>query len=232
MKFKITKKNFCIFVASGTWQGMGYFRTICCLSGWKGIGYVLQLFPFCASLGEPNRLLPAWGAGTETGRSGTRYPGTRGRQNQKFMWCWGGPGCRCRALIKPGCGAVGFHSEAREDGLCGMLTGNSCCSCLSRRLFINITVKIQTSRMFSDIYSNPTAKRGGAGANGGGLKPFSNFFFYCNLTRPFLWFVASFDFVIECLQTFLISTLIKEIESKPIGEVSLVLVVCRLELAL
>lgn len=156
-------------MASGTWQGIGYFRTICCLSGWKGIGYVLQLFPFCAGLGEPSRLLPARGAGAETGRSGTRYPGTRGRQNQKFMWCWGGPGCRCRALIKPGCGAVGFHSEAREDGLCGMLTGNSCCSCLSRRLFlINITVKIQTSRMFSDIYSNPTAKRQRGGRELGG----------------------------------------------------------------
>lgn len=68
----------------------------------------------------------------------------------------------------------------------------------------------------------------------GGVKPFSIFFFYCNLTRPFLWFgfVHLTLFVIECLQAFLISTLIKEIESKPIGVVSLVLAVCRLELAL
>lgn len=146
----------------------------------------LQLFPFCAGLGEPSRWLPARGAGAAAGRSGTRYPGTRGRQNQKFMWCWGGPGGRCRALIKPGCGAGGFHSEAREDGLCGMLPGNSCCSCLSRRLFVNITVKTQTSRMFSDIYSDPTAKREGGrerGGGGGTLKPlppppFFFFFFF------------------------------------------------------
>lgn len=38
-----------------------------------------QLFPFCASLGEPSRSLPAWGAGAETDRSGTPSLGTQGR---------------------------------------------------------------------------------------------------------------------------------------------------------
>lgn len=98
--------------------------------------------------------------------------------------------------------------------------------------------------MFSDIYSDPTAKREGGRERGGGggdaetSPPPSVFFFFlfsgCNLTRPFcgLWLRSLDLFVIECLQTFLIFTLIKEIESKPIGVVSLVLTVCRLELAL
>lgn len=60
------------------------------VSLWKGIGYVFRLFPFCASLGEPSRSLPARGAGAETGSSGTPNLGTQGRQNQKFMWCWVG----------------------------------------------------------------------------------------------------------------------------------------------
>lgn len=97
--------------------------------------------------------------------------------------------------------------------------------------------------MFSDIYSDPTAKREGGREQGAGgalkpLPPLPFFFFFlfsgCNLTRPFcgLWLRSLDLFVIECLQTFLIFTLIKEIESKPLGVVSLVLTVCRLELAL
>lgn len=74
-----TKKELLHFFGERHVAEDGYFRTICCLSLWKGIGYVFQLFPFCASLGEPSRSLPARGAGAETDRSGTPNLGTQGR---------------------------------------------------------------------------------------------------------------------------------------------------------
>lgn len=148
----------------------------------------------------------------------------------------GGPGRRCGALIKPGCGAVGFHVEAREgDGLCGMLAGDGCCSCLLRRLFVNYK-ETNPKNVFRYLHQSNCQARGGPPTRrGGALKPFSKFYFGCNLTRRFCvcGFVRSFDFfAIECLQTFLISTLIKGIESKAKGGASLVLAVYRSELAL
>lgn len=75
---KTKKRTFAFFWRAARGRGWGIFeRFAVCL--WKGIGYVFQLFPFCASLGEPSRSLPARGAGAETDRSGTRNLGTQGR---------------------------------------------------------------------------------------------------------------------------------------------------------
>lgn len=136
-----TKKELLHFWRAARGRRWGIFeRFAVCL--WKGIGYVFQLFPFCASLGERSRSLPARDAGARDGQVGYPEPRDPGEAEPKVYVVLGGPGGRCRALIKPGCGAVGYHSEAREgDGLCGMLTGDGCCSCLSRRLFVNINYK-------------------------------------------------------------------------------------------
>lgn len=86
---KTKKKNFCIFGERHV-AGDGVFSNDLLFVSLEGNRIRFQLFPFCASLREPSRSLPARGAGTETGRSGTPNLGTQGRQNQKFMWCWVG----------------------------------------------------------------------------------------------------------------------------------------------
>lgn len=126
------------------------------------------------------------GCGGRDGQVGYPEPRDPGEVEPKVYVVLGGPGGRCGALIKPGCGAVGFHVEAREgDGLCGMLTGDGCCSCLSRRLFVNYK-ETNPKNVFRYLHQSNCQARGGPRTwRGGALKPFSKIFFGCNLTRRF-----------------------------------------------
>lgn len=84
--FEMQKKTFAFWRAARG-RGWSIFERFGVLSLWKGIGYVLRLFPFCSGLGA--EFVPARDARSEAGRLGDPVPRGRRRLNQKFMWCLG-----------------------------------------------------------------------------------------------------------------------------------------------
>lgn len=83
------KKTFAFWRAARG-GGWGIFERFGVLSLWKGIGYVLRLFPFCSGLEA--EFVPARDIGSEAGGWGTLSRGGQRRRNQKFMWCLGWTG--------------------------------------------------------------------------------------------------------------------------------------------
>lgn len=206
------QKNFCI-LEGGTWQGMGYFRAIWCFVSLERNPIRFAIVSILLWSGRRvGSCLRRWERGGQVRGPCAEGPG--GGKTKSLCGAWGGPVGGCRALIKAWVRGTSFHCEACEDwrrtGLCRMLAGGSCCSSLvfSRRLFVNITVTMQNQeyfQIFTAIHQQPD--EGGAAKVGGGGRPF---FAVIWLDLPVVCgFVLLTCLWMECLQTFLISTLIK-----------------------
>lgn len=82
------KKTFAFWRAARG-RGWGIFERFGVLSLWKGIGYVLRLFPFCSGLEA--EFVPARDAGSEARGWGTLSRGAGGGETKSLCGALGGP---------------------------------------------------------------------------------------------------------------------------------------------
>lgn len=155
---------------------------------------------------------------------GTLCWGAGGGETKSLCGAWGGPVGQSSALIKAWVrGNFFFIISLRilwgldsRAVLCRMLAVGSCCSpCFLRRLFVNRTVEMQNQecfQIFTAIYQLPDVK---GGRRGGVTKTFfAVIWLDLSVVCGLVLLTCSW---MECLQTFLISSLFKEIEAKAVG---------------
>lgn len=165
MKCRKTQKKLLHFGGRHVAGPTGYFRAICCFVCWEGNRSRFAIVSILGCSGKPGRC-PREAPGGEAGGPGTRGPG---EAEAKVYVVLGGPGGRCRALIKAW--VRGARPAWRSRG--GRLCGGLCCSCLSRSLFGCRTVKRQNPRnVFRYLQPSTNCQVLGGGWNRvGGLKP-------------------------------------------------------------